>query len=150
LIVALCGYAAKSSAQDNPAAWRVECTGDGKALECRAVQHLLQQQTRQTIAHLAVRVPGNSKTPVMMVQLPLGLNLAEPLQIRVDNGPQERQPIQTCTPIGCFVGMQLNEKLVAAMRAGVLLKLAFQDSNKRQIALDVPLLGFGLALDKAR
>jgi invasion protein IalB len=132
------------------AAWRVECTGDGKSLECRAVQQMIQQQTRQMVVQLAVRAPADSKTPVMMVQLPLGLNLAEPLQLKVDTGAVERQQLQTCTPTGCFAGMPLNDKLVAAMRSGTVLKLTFQDANKRPITVDVPLLGFGLALDKAR
>jgi invasion protein IalB len=156
LIAALVGHATTLHAQENPAAanpvaaWRVECSGDGKTLECRAFQQVLQQQSRQLIAHLAVRVPPDSKTPVMMIQLPLGMNLAEPLQLKVDNGAVERQPIQTCTATGCFAGMPLPDKLVAAMRSGTLLKLAFQDSNKRPITFDIPLLGFGLALDKAK
>jgi invasion protein IalB len=36
------------------------------------------------------------------------------------------------------------------MRGGTLLRIALQDSNKQPIALDVPLLGFSLALDKAK
>jgi len=35
------------------------------------------------------------------------------------------------------------------MRAGTLLKVTVFDGNKRPIAIDVPLLGFGLAYDKA-
>jgi len=97
-----------------------------------------------------VRTPPDTKTPVMMLQLPLGLNLAEPVQIHVDSGPVEKQQVQTCTNNGCFVGMQLNDKMVAAMRGGTLLKITMQDSNKRSLNLDVPLLGFGLALDKTK
>ena len=59
-------------------------------------------------------------------------------------------PVQTCTTTGCFVGMQLNDKFLASMRGGTLLRIALQDSNKQPIALDVPLLGFSLALDKAK
>jgi invasion protein IalB len=46
--------------------------------------------------------------------------------------------------------MTLNDKFVAALRSGSQLKVTFQDSNKRPIAVAVPLLGFGLALDKTR
>jgi len=35
------------------------------------------------------------------------------------------------------------------MRAGTTLKITVQDGNKRAISIDVPLLGFGLAYDKA-
>ena len=133
-----------------PAAWRVECAGDGKVLECRALQQIINRDDKQLLAQLTVRVPSDSKTPVMMLQLLLGLNVAEPVQFKVDSGPAEKQQVQTCTTTGCFVGMQLNDKFLASMRGGTLLKIALQDSNKRPIAVDVPLLGFSLALDKAK
>jgi invasion protein IalB len=133
-----------------PAAWRVEYTGDGKVLECRALQQIINRDDKRRLAQLTVRLPPDSNTPVMMLQLPLGLNLSEPVQFRVDNGAVEKQQVQTCTTTGCFVGMQLNDKFLASMRGGTLLKIALQDSNKQPIALDVPLLGFSLALDKAK
>jgi invasion protein IalB len=135
---------------EGPVAWRVECSGDGKVLECRAVQAIFQRETRQLLASVVVRHQPNSKTPVMMIQLPLGLNLTEPILIKVDNGPVEKQPIQTCTNIGCFVGMPVNDKLLAAMRSGTELKLTLFDVNKKPVELGLPLLGFGLALDRSR
>src|SRR5262249_39904305 len=139
-------------AQDNtpPAAGRVECGSDGKTLDCRAIQQIVNRADKQLLALLTAHTPADSKTPVMMIQLPLGLNLAEPVQIKVDNGPAEKQPVQTCTATGCFVGLPLNDKLLASMRSGTTLKITLQDSSKRSIVLDVPLLGFGLALDKTK
>jgi invasion protein IalB len=86
----------------------------------------------------------------MTVQLPLGLNLTEAVQIKVDSGPVERQPIQTCTNIGCFVSMALSEKLIAAMRGGKQLKVTVQGPDKKPVEMALPLLGFGLAYDKVR
>jgi invasion protein IalB len=54
----------------------------------------------------------------MVLTLPLGLNLTEPVTIKVDNGAAERQPIQTCTNVGCFVALTLSDKMIAAMRPG--------------------------------
>jgi invasion protein IalB len=145
------GIAGAGLAQDaTPPAWHVECTGDGKVLECRAVQQVINRDERQVVAQLSVRLPSGSKTPTMLIQLPLGLSLAEPVQLKIDAGPDEKLPFQTCTAAGCFVGMPLNDKFLAAMRSGTTLKLTFQDSNKRPITADVPLLGFGLAFDKAK
>ena len=132
------------------AAWRVECGGDGKVLDCRALQHLVSGENKQTVAILSVRVPADSKVPTMLIQLPLGIALVEPVQLQVDGGPAEKQSVQTCTAVGCFLGIQLNDKLLAAMRSGKILKLTFQDTNKRSLSIDVPLLGFGLALDKVK
>ena len=133
-----------------PAAWRVECTGDGKTLDCRAVQQVFQRETRQPLVSLVVRPAADGKTGAMVVTLPLGLNLTEPLTIKVDNGPPERQSIQTCTNVGCFVAMTLTDKLVAAMRTGSELKITMQDANKKPIDMGLPLLGFGPAFDKAK
>ena len=70
--------------------------------------------------------------------------------MKVDNGTAERQSIQTCTNVGCFVAMTLTDKLIAAMRAGSDLKITVQDANKKSIEMSLPLLGFGIAFDKAK
>ena len=62
--------------------------------------------------------PGrDGKTGAMIATLPLGLNLTEPITVKVDNGAAERQSIQTCTNVGCFVTMTMTDKMLAAMRA---------------------------------
>jgi invasion protein IalB len=135
---------------ETPAAWRVECTGDGKSLECRAIQQIFQRDTRQLVASVAVRFAPEAKAGVMSILLPLGLNLTEPVLIKVDNGPPERQPIQTCNNSGCLVTLTANDKLLAAMRTGTDLKLTVQDASKKPIEMSLPLLGFGIAYDKTK
>jgi len=48
------------------------------------------------------------------------------------------------------VSLPLKDPMLAAMRTGTTLKMSFQDTSKRTIAIDVPLLGFGLAFDKTK
>src|SRR6266446_1902843 len=103
-----------------PAAWRVECSGDGKTLDCRAVQQVFHRETRQLVVSVLVRPAA------------------------------ERQSIQTCTNVGCFVAMTLTDKLIAAMRTGSDLKITVQDANKKPVEMSLPLLGFGIAFDKAK
>ena len=82
------GSGAAEAQDPAPAAWRVECSGDGKTLECRGLQSLVNREdNKQLVALISVRTPSDTKTPVMMLQLPLGLNVAEPVQLRIDNGP---------------------------------------------------------------
>lgn len=152
--------AAPAAAQDAPGAWRVECSGDGKVLDCRAVQQLVTREDRQLVVQLVARLVPEARpvvaasapqtmAPVLTLQLPLGINVGEPLTLKVDNGQEEKIPLQTCTATGCFASVALKEPLLAALRGGTQLKLTLQDSNKRVINIDVPLLGFGLAFDKA-
>jgi invasion protein IalB len=134
------------------AAWRVECTGDGKSLDCRAIQQLFHRESRQLLVGVLVRGNAGTKTATAQVaiQLPLGLDLTEPVLIRVDNGPVDKQPIRTCTNTGCFVAFVANDKLIAQMRSGSQLKITVQDGSKKPVEMALPLLGFGLAFDKAR
>jgi invasion protein IalB len=136
-----------------PAAWRVECTGDGKSLECRAIQQIVQRDARQQLvplATIAVRFDPQAKAGVMSILLPLGLNLTEPVLVKVDNGPPERQSIQTCNNSGCLVTLTAPDKLLTAMRTGTDLKITVQDANKKPAEISLPLLGFGLAYDKTK
>jgi invasion protein IalB len=132
------------------AAWRVECSGDGKTLECRAIQQVFQRESRQLVVSLAVKPAADGKTGAMIAQLPLGLNLTEPIMLKVDNGATEKQAIQTCTNVGCFIAMTLADKFLAAMRTGSELKVTMQDANKKPFDIGLPLLGFSLAFDKAK
>jgi invasion protein IalB len=88
---------AQQAPESPPAAWRVECSGDGKTLECRAVQQVFHRETRQLVLSVAVRPAADGKSGAMLMTLPLGLNLTEPVLVKVDNGAPERQAIQTCT-----------------------------------------------------
>jgi invasion protein IalB len=138
-LAALLSLYQPSQAQDAAAAaWRVECGGDGKVLDCRALLQIVNREDNQTVALLTMRLPPNSKTLTMLIQLPLGISLVE------------KQSVQTCTAVGCFVGMPLNDKFLASMRSGTMLKLTFQDTNRRPITIDVPLRGVGLAVDKIK
>ena len=136
-------------AQDKVAAWRVECVGDGTTLDCRAIQQMINRDDKKLVALLSAHVPAATKAPVLLIQLPLGISLTEPVQLKVDDGAVERQPVQTCTNVGCIVSVPLKEPLLSAMRSGTLLKISLQDVSKRTITIEVPLLGFGLAFDKA-
>jgi invasion protein IalB len=50
------GLAPAVLAQDPPpSAWRVECTGDGKSLDCRAIQQMINREDKQLVAQLAAR-----------------------------------------------------------------------------------------------
>ena len=58
VLIAAAARAAPAQAPDGPAAaWRVECTGDGKTLDCRAVQQVFQRETRQLVLSAVVRQP---------------------------------------------------------------------------------------------
>ncbi len=132
--------------QSGPVAWRVECVGDGKILPCQAIQQILNQEKKLLAQAGVVLTPD--KTPMLTLQLPLGLNVSEPVVVRVDTGAEEKLRMQTCTNAGCFVTIPLKDPLLASLRTGQQLKVAVKDTAARTIDIDLSLLGFGLAFDK--
>ncbi len=84
------------------------------------------------------------------MQLPLWINVAEPIQLKIDKGAVAKVPVQTCTIAGCLASLALQDPLLAALRGGATIKITVSDDNKRSINIDVPLLGFGLACGKAK
>jgi invasion protein IalB len=130
--------------------WRVECGNDGKVLDCRAIFQVTQRETQQLIAAVAIRIPPDTRKPVILIQLPLGIQVTEAVSVRVDESAPEKFGVQTCTQAGCFVGAPIAEPLIAAMRAGKELKVAFANINKQTVTVGMALAGFGLAYDKIK
>ena len=130
--------------------WRVECSSDAQALDCRAIQQIVTRENNQLIAGLVVRVPAETKKPVMMVQTPLGVMVSEGVDLIVDDGKPERFKIQTCNQQGCFVGTPVAEPLLAAMQTGKQLRLIFRNGNSQAITVTMPLTGFSLVYDKVK
>jgi invasion protein IalB len=130
--------------------WRVECANDGKVLDCRAIFQVTQRDNNQLIAAVAIRVPPDTKKPVILIQLPLGIQVAEAVTVRVDEAQPEKFGVQTCTQAGCLVGAPIGDGLLAAMRTGRELKVAFSNLNKQTVTVTMALAGFGLAYDKIK
>jgi invasion protein IalB len=137
-------------ASDGGSGWRVECANDGKALDCRAINRVHQRETQQLIAAVAIRMPPDTRKPVLAIQLPLGIQVTEQVSLQVDQHKAERHPVQTCTQTGCILGANATDALLAAMRSGKDLKVAFQSVTRQTITVTMPLAGFGLAYDKIK
>ena len=61
--------------------WRVECTNNGKVLDCRAFVEVIQRDNHEIITSVALRYPAETKNPVMLVQVPLGVLVTDPIAI---------------------------------------------------------------------
>src|SRR5260370_40461346 len=71
------GLVSPALAQDTPpSAWRVECAGGGKSLDCRALQQMVNRDDKQVIAQLAARMAPDQAAG-LLIHLPRGIHLAE-------------------------------------------------------------------------
>ena len=150
-VAAVGGAAAQSSLpSDGGSGWRIECANDGKALDCRTVNRVSQRDNHELVAAVAVRIPPDTRKPVVTIQLPLGIQVADKVSLKIDDHRPELYPVQTCTPTGCLIGAPAADGLIGALRSGRELKVAFRNLAQQTITVTMPLAGFGLAYDKIK
>ena len=142
--------AQQSAAQVTGTGWRVDCNNNGKALDCRAYSEAAQGEKRQVISSLSVRYAAEAKKPVIIVQVPLGILVSEPVSVGVDGDAAERIVIETRTLAGCFAGSAVTDALIAKMRTGKEVKIVFDNTYRQPLTVTMPLAGFAVAYDKVK
>ena len=132
--------------------WVARCSSPSRdaPLECAMEQSAVLTKTGQLVALVNIRVPGDTRAPIALVQLPLGLNLQAGAKLQVDEGKSLDLPVQTCENRGCYASVPLSPDMINAMRAGKQLKVIFQDLAKETIAIPISLNDFTAAYDKIK
>jgi invasion protein IalB len=135
-----------------PPGWAARCTSASRdaPLECAMEQTAVLSKTGQLIVLINIRVPSDTHTPVVLVQLPLGLNLPVGAKLQVDDGKAVDLQIQTCENRGCYASTAIAPELLTALKSGKQLKLSFQNLNKETITIPMPLADFAAAYDKIK
>lgn len=132
--------------------WIVRCTSVSRdaPLECAMEQNAVLTKTGQTVVLINIRIAPDTRTPIALLQLPLGLNLPVGAKLQVDEGKTVDLQIQTCENRGCYASTPLAPDLLAALRSGKQLKVSFQNMAKETIAIPMPLGDFAAAYDKIK
>lgn len=135
-----------------PPGWAARCTSISREapLECAIEQSAVLTKTGQLLVLVNVRVPSDTHTPVVAVQLPLGLNLPVGAKLQVDEGKVVDMQIQTCENRGCYASTPIAPDMLAALKAGKQLKVSFQNLQKETITIPLPLTDFAAAYDKIK
>jgi len=118
--------------------------------ECAMEQTAVLTKTGQLIVLVNIRVPNDTRTPVALVQLPLGLNLPGGAKFQIDDGKPTDLQIQTCEARGCYAGTPIAPELLAVLKSGKQLKVSFQNLGKETITIPMPLTDFAAAYDKIK
>lgn len=117
--------------------WTARCFSAGRQsqLECTLEQQVVVQQTGQQISMVTVRLPGDTKQPVMMIQLPLGLFLPAGLTLQVDEAKGQVLAIQSCDQRACYVGLPITPELLESLKKGQRLSLGIQSMNREPVTI---------------
>jgi len=132
--------------------WLSTCQGPGRAaeLECQMEQRAVISGSGQLIGSITIRVPSQTRKPVLMIRGPLGLSLADGVTIDVDGATPQALPLQTCDAGGCYAGAPITDELLNAMFKGQKLNVTFQNLSKEPIKLPMSLAGFSATYGKIK
>ena len=135
-----------------PPGWVARCSSAsrGAPLECAIEQSAVLTKTGQLIVLINIRVSAETRAPIALVQLPLGLNLPAGAKFQVDDGKTSELQIQTCEARGCYANLQISPDVLAALKSGKQLKVSFQNMAKETITIPMPLADFGAAYEKIK
>ena len=144
--------AEQQAAQPPAPGWISRCSATSRdaPLECAVEETAVLTKTGQLIVLVNIRVASDTRQPVALVQLPLGLNLPAGAKLQVDDGKVIDLQIQTCENRGCYANTPVSPELLAALKSGKQLKVAFQNLNKEVITIPMPLADFAAAYEKIK
>lgn len=130
--------------------WIARCFSPARQspLECTLEQQVIVQQTGQQISFVSIRVPGDTKQPVMMIQLPLGLYLPAGLTLQIDEAKGQVIAIQSCDQRACYVGLPVTAELLDSLKKGQRLNLGMQSMNREPVTIAHPLNDFASQYQK--
>lgn len=121
--------------------WLLSCE-DGRP-PCYISQSIQLKETGQRILRVVTGHLGPEGRPILHLTVPLGIYLPLGVALRVDEGPQRKAEVQTCTADGCEATLLLDTELLTALTEGKLTQVAFLDAvTRRQITVAVPMAGF--------
>jgi invasion protein IalB len=143
---------AQSDGTPGQPGWIVRCTSASREapLECAMEQNAVLTKTGQTVILINIRIAPDTRTPIALLQLPLGLNLPIGAKLQVDEGKTFDLQIQTCENRGCYASTPVAPELLTALRSGKQLRVSFQNMAKETIAIPMPLNDFAAAYDKIK
>lgn len=134
------------------AAWVSRCTSAARsdAADCTIEQRIIVAQTRQLLAGISISVNHADRKPAMMLQAPIGLYLPAGVTFQLDKAAPQTLPLQTCDGSGCYAGSPVSDELLRQFQSGQTLTITFQNLNKQDIKVQMPVSGFSAAFDRVK
>jgi invasion protein IalB len=130
--------------------WAMNCGNTPQGLDCRAVQSLFLKNTGQRLLSVVVHVPADTKKPVLLMQLPLGVYLPSGATLQIGKSEAKSVAFKSCDQFGCIAEYPITEAEIAAISKGSDLTITMQNLRKEPVTVTVPSLGFAAAYAKVK
>ena len=135
--------------------WRVECGSSGSALACVVLDEIRARANGTVLSAISLTMPAGSKSPQVVVQIPLGIAIDDGVRVGFENGAVETLRVYTCNREGCFARGQIGQPILSSMHAGKQpLRITYANldpaAGKQAVQISVGLEGFNAAYDRLR
>jgi invasion protein IalB len=122
--------------------WALACESvPGAKPACRLYQKLALKDGMAPILVVSV-VLDVSGTPRLHLTVPLGVSLAEGVELRTDRGEVRKAVYTHCTRNGCEADVAMDPGLLSAFRRGTRATTFIHHASKKRIGIPISLLGF--------
>ncbi len=125
-------------------AWVKRCEG----ASCEIVQRLMDQESKARVLEMAVGFPAGKDSARGVVILPLGVDLSQPMSLRIDEGEPLGFKVRYCLNDGCYVFLTLPPDVLAGMKKGALGVMIFKTFDGQPGKLPLSLEGFAATLSE--
>ena len=133
-------------------AWTVSCASPARAVapDCKLEQRLFARESQRLLSAVVIVIPGNTRQPILYLQLPNGLALQEGVSMSIDAGPVAPPQLQSCDGGGCYATLALSPALLESMKAGKGLTVKATAANRELLTFQHLLADFSQAFESAR
>ncbi|MEQ9123136.1 MAG: invasion associated locus B family protein [Alphaproteobacteria bacterium] len=126
--------------------WREACESRSGGELCFIFQRL--QHQGRAAANVTIGYKPGVRGPVAVFNLPLGaVALPDGLRLESDKDVDAWAPFLFCSERGCHAELELEQRLLAALRAGAKADVIVRELGGREIRLEMSLLGLTAGLD---
>jgi invasion protein IalB len=133
-------------------AWTIACfsAARGTAPDCKIEQRLFAKETGRAISVAVVEIPGATRQPTLLMQLPNGLALQEGVSLSIDDGAATPLVLQSCDGNGCYASLALTPALIEAMGKGKVMTVKAAAGNRAPLVFEHLLTDFAAAYEAAK
>jgi invasion protein IalB len=127
--------------------WISRCSSPSRKIapDCAVEQRAILSGTGQVVTVVSVRIPHDSRQPVLVIHVPMGMYLPPGVNIQIDDGKAEQIAFQTCDMQGCYANKPIPAELLTAMKGGSKFAVSFQGGNQEPVTIPMSLTDFGEA-----
>lgn len=133
-------------------AWTVGCfsSARGAAPDCKIEQRLFAKETGRALSVAVVDIPGATRKPTLLMQLPNGLALQEGVSVTIGDGTPTPLVLQSCDGSGCLATLVLTPALIEAMEKGKVMAVKAVAANRQPLVFEHLLTDFAAAYEAAK